>query len=187
MASSGTSQRHMRAIEKALADGEDAIRAHPPETFRIYEMALQAYEGGLAQAPEPEGLELLGLTWDESKTISRYLFCMAFISAWYHVHGDREHRDKTARSVAAMMALTPRSAESSFKELLEYERLHRENFTRLGIGRRSIGCTGLVFVALAVAASYAIIMWRRQGRPRSTSVLGCLPPRCRCSVEPWLS
>jgi hypothetical protein len=136
MASSGTGQRVMWAIERALADGEDAIRAHPPETVRIYEMALQAFKEGLAQAPEPEGLEILGLTWDESKTISRYLFCMAFISAWYHVHGDRERRDKTVRSVAALTAGTGRSAESSFAELMEYERLFREDFARHRIGHR---------------------------------------------------
>jgi hypothetical protein len=156
MASSGTSERYMRAIEKALADGEDAIRAHPPETVRIYEMALQAFKEGLAQAPEPEGLEILGLTWNESKTISRYFFCVAFISAWYHVHGDRERRDRAMRSVAALIAGTGRSAETSFAELMRYEHLFREDFAKHRIGRRSFGCTGVLFVALAVLARFAV-------------------------------
>ncbi len=127
----------LRMIEEGLADTERAIRSHPAATVAVYEQGVQAFLEGQSKAVEPEDLKATGLTVEQCKILRLYLVAMAFMSAWYHRHGDKARRDKAAQSAALLVAGAGLDPEAVFATLLEYETLWRTALERNNIGRCS--------------------------------------------------
>ena len=58
---------------------------------------------------------------------------MAFMSAWYHLQGDKAYRDKAAQSAALLTSAAGIDPDFAFKALLGYEKLWRTAFRQHGI------------------------------------------------------
>lgn len=140
-----------RSVEQGLADAEAAIRTHDERTFRIYENAARAFRAG--QDEDAAGIDLPQETLDDAKLSRNYLLAMAFMSAWWHRHGDTAQRDKAAQAAATVASTLGFDRQRTFDQLLKLEHRFREDLSREGIGRSGkLGCLPLVFVGLALAA-----------------------------------
>lgn len=138
------------AVREGLADAERAIRNHPPATVAVYEKAAAAFREGQDNAPVPEGLAASGLSLEDYKSLRLYLVAMAFISAWYHRHGDKQRRDIAAHSASLLVAGTGLPSEPVFRTFLEFEHLWRRTLAQEGIRRSRFGCLPVI-IGFAVA------------------------------------
>lgn len=143
------------AVREGLADAERAIRNHPPATVTVYEKGIAAFRQGQDNAPAPEGLAASGLSLEDYKALRLYVVAMAFISAWYHRHGDKERRDKAAHSASLLVAGTGLPSESVFRTFLEFEQLWRRTFAQEGIGHSKFGCLPAVVACVAAGITIA--------------------------------
>lgn len=79
--------------------------------------------------------ESLGLTLDQYETVQRYIYSMAFISAWFHRHGDRARRDAAAQAAATLLsAVGLGSPERVFAMVLNHERYGDAYSTLMELG-----------------------------------------------------
>ena len=144
---------------------EDAIHHHPAETVAIYEQGKAVFEGILAhgaasgQSAAREFELATGYSPDRAVIVFRYLHTVAFMSAWYHVSGDKARRDTAAQSACFLVGMAAMSPVEAMQMLVTWEQGWRKMLRAQGIGRRgSIGCAVLVFliISLVAAASAAI-------------------------------
>ena len=119
----------IRMIEAALDDAYRAIRSHPTETVQLFERARAAHERGMAGAAETDWSKGAQLSLSELATIHRYLFAMAFISAYWEVHGDLPRRDKAAQTASLLVAGVGLDPEAVMRRLLAYEEAWKTGMT----------------------------------------------------------
>ncbi|HET7550446.1 MAG TPA: hypothetical protein VFK04_04100 [Gemmatimonadaceae bacterium] len=146
MASNDLTETLVR-IRDGLNDAEHAIRQHPAATLAVYESNLAmlgraSFEWATADVPS--------LRMEDAAMIDRYMLAMAFISAWYHLHGDKPRRDTAAQSAAILVSAVGLEGVFVFKALLYYEREWRKLLRGAGIGSKAgAGCAAVVLLATA--------------------------------------
>ena len=90
---------------KALTqEHETAIGHHPAETIAVYRKARDAFMQGQAGASDTDWSRSVGLSLDELSVIHRYMLSSSFISAWYHLYGDKQRRNTAANSCCLLVA-----------------------------------------------------------------------------------
>jgi hypothetical protein len=135
---------HEQVVRQALEDAEIAIRHHPAVVVELYEEEMRLFEKWAEQALSGDPRALLA---------ARYCYAMSFISGWYHVHGDRANRDKSAQSAASVVGLVGAAPLVAFRDLVAYEQMWRRRFRKAGIGNsRPFGriLLGILILAAAV-------------------------------------
>lgn len=147
------------AIRRALDEAEVAIRNHPQPTVALYEEGSAAFREGQDSVAAPEWLASTGLGLDDYKVLRSYLLAMAFIAAWYHLHGDRARRDQAAHSASLLVAGTGLPADSVFELFIQFEHLWRHQMSTRKIGRSKVGC--MPALALLVAGGLIEPLLRR--------------------------
>jgi hypothetical protein len=125
-------------IKVGLADAEAAIRNHPPETMEVYESGVEAFQEGTGSTAEAPAAEALGLTFEDLRTVHRYLLAMAFIAAWYHLSRDLKRRDKAASSASLLVSGVGVDPDETFGRFLVYEQAWREILKANGIPNRPL-------------------------------------------------
>jgi len=109
-------------IATGLADAEEGIRSHPSETVSVYEEGKRAILHGQADAEESDWSRSAGFSLNELATAYNYLSAMAFISAWYHLNGNRAKRDAaTSPPCLLVSGLLGFSPEDVLRRYLEFE------------------------------------------------------------------
>lgn len=121
-------------IEVALQDAYEAIRSHPVETVQLFDRGRVAHEKGMAGAEESDWSRDVDLSLGELATIHRYLFTMAFISAYWDVQGDQPRRDKAAQTASLLVAGVGLEPGAVMQRLLKYEEVWRTAIKSEGIG-----------------------------------------------------
>ncbi len=98
------------------------------------------------------------MLWFIAATLAaHYSMAAAFISAWYHLHGDKANRDTAAQAAAMSLGLLGVDPEAAFRKILEYERLWRGSLREAGIGRSS---SPAPVIALLVIGAVVWVLWK---------------------------
>jgi hypothetical protein len=84
----------LREISELIAMQETAIQQHPRKLVSLYENLRNVIKSGQHTSWESETGEVLPLIEHEISQIQHYITCSSFISAWYHLAGEKENRDK---------------------------------------------------------------------------------------------
>ena len=119
-----TKDQKLAFISQGLADIEEAISTHPPETVAVYQQGRDAFSGGLAQAKESEWSRAAGLSLSDLTLTTRYFLASAFISAWHAVRGDKARRNQaTSPACLLVSAATGLTPEDVLNRFMQYEQV----------------------------------------------------------------
>jgi hypothetical protein len=147
-------------IRNGLADAENAIRSHPETTAGVYTGHVETFaRRDYTWARHPEG-GVPELSDDEVRLIDRYMLVMSFMSAWYHLHGDKVRRDKAAQSAATLVSGTGLDPIFVFKAMLHYERLWRKALVAAGVAARPRAGWAAVLALLVFGACLLALLTR---------------------------
>lgn len=119
-------------IASLLASHVAAIRKHPPPTVAIYAGKAEEIRATLPTVWSSESDEIVALSEKEVDLIRRFIACTAFISAWYHLAGLKEQRDKATHSCVNLISALGLADERVFKSHFEAERIWRRALSREG-------------------------------------------------------
>lgn len=154
MSKAVTKRELLSLISQGLEDMETAINHHPPETVSLYENAKRAFLEGQCKAEETEWSHGVGMSLEELAIMHQYLFATAFMSASYHIHGDRRRRDQATSPACLLVSGLGFNPEDVLDRYMKYERAWRASMRAAGIGRGR-RMTWLILLFLGVAA----IIW----------------------------
>jgi hypothetical protein len=116
-----TKQELLTLISEGLADAETAISHHPPDTALIYETGKGRFVDGHAKVEETDWSRASGLSLAELSLMHRYLFAMAFISAWHSVRRDKRRRNQTTSPACLLVSGLGFSPEDVLHRFMGYE------------------------------------------------------------------
>jgi hypothetical protein len=153
-------QEILNQIAELIELQERAIQHHPPETSSVYRKYRDAFIEGQRTAEETEWSRAMSLSLEELSLMHRYMLCSSFISAWYHLSGDRARRDKAAHSCSIVVAGLGPDSNQAFLKHLKYEQMWREAMKSEGIAPpplRAIGIAIVVLIVLAVIIAFVIL------------------------------
>ena len=143
-------------IRRGLADAEAAIQQHPSATIAVYASNVdtfgrQSFDWALSAVP--------ALTVEDAQAVDRYMLAMSFMSAWYHLHGNKAARDVAAQSAATLVSGVGFESMFAFKAMLHYESEWKRALSAAGIGTRSgAGCAGVLLLLLASGATGLLVL-----------------------------
>ena len=123
----------LREVAQLLESQEAAIASHPLPTAEVYQKGRDAFTTGQQNATEEPWMRAIGLRLEELALLRRYMVASSFISAWYHLRGDRAQRDKAAHSCAMLVAGLGEDSEQVMRRYLNYEQLWRRVMKAEGI------------------------------------------------------
>ena len=133
-----------------LADlQEHAIHQHPAKVAAVYVKCRDAFMESQRSAEGNEWSRSTFLAPDELLLMHRYMLSSSFISAWYHLRGDRSKRDQAAHSCCILMAGLGFDPELTLRTYIEHEQLWRLTMRHEGVAPRPVRGVGL-FVVLAI-------------------------------------
>lgn len=144
-------------ISQGLTEVETSISHHLPETVSLYQNANRAFLEGQSKSEETEWSRGVGMSLDELAIVHQYLFATAFMSAWYHVHGDRSRRDQATSPACVLVSGLGFTPEDVLHRYMKYEHAWRASMRAVGMGRGK-RMTLLILLFLAVAAIIWVIL-----------------------------
>lgn len=151
----------LKEVAALLNSQEHGIQQHPPETGDVYRKGRDAFLSGQQTATEEPWMRAAGLTLSELALLRRYMLSCSFISAWYHVHGDKAQRDKAAHSCAILVSGFGEDPEEVMRRYIEYEKLWRQVMKAEGIAPPRIRTAS----ALAIAYPLGAGLWMSTRAP----------------------
>lgn len=131
---------------------EKAIHNHPPATYSVYCKGRDAFIQGQETAAETEWSRAMSLSLDELSFIHRYMLSSSFISAWYHLRGDKANRDKAAQSCSLLIGSLTSNPEQVMLRYIKYEQLWRQTIKKEGIAPRRVP-------VLAITLAMIVLVW----------------------------
>lgn len=133
-----TKQEILQQISKLIDLQEDAIQHHPAAIAAIYVEGRDAFIQGQRTAKETEFSRAMSLTLNELSLMHRYMLSSSFISAYYHLAGDKTNRDKAAQSCCTLVASLSPGLDSLqvMQKYINYEQLWRQNMEAKGVAPR---------------------------------------------------
>ncbi len=144
----------LAGIIRALADVEEAIRQHPERTVSIYKKGKTAFLAGQQGVEETEWSRATGLTLPELTLMHQYLLAASFMSAWYHMHWDKKHRDQAAQSACLLVSGLGFDPLDVMGRFIRYEQMWRATMRSAGLGiGRKLG------YLLAFLLAVATVVW----------------------------
>ncbi len=152
-----TKEELINQLSESLAEIEKAIGEHPANTVALYEKAKSMLIEGQALAQETEWSRAKGLTLRQLAVMHQYLFANAFMSAWFHMHGDKERKEKSSSNACLLVSGLGFTPEDVLHNYLEYEQAFRSLMKDAGIGTRKH--YGLITVGIFVVIVSIVIAW----------------------------
>ncbi len=135
----------LHEIAEILELQEQAIKKHPARTG-------ETYRNGRDALIVPSQTTAIAASWagsptelstDEVELLLRYILSSSFISASYHLQGDKSRRDQAAHSCCTLIGSLGPDSELIFHQYLEFEKLWHAAMARDGIApgrlRRLVG------------------------------------------------
>jgi uncharacterized coiled-coil protein SlyX len=148
----------LREISELIAMQESAIQRHPRKLGAVYENVRDVIKSGQHTIWESETGETLPLNDHEISQIQHYLTCSSFISAWYHLAGEKENRDKAAHSCATLISSLGPDPEEVMRKYIESEQLWRRAMKKEGVAPRKIGIFTIILIVLIIGAILMVIL-----------------------------
>ena len=139
---------------------ESAIQQHPAEIVAVYTKGRDAFIEGQRVAKEAEWTRATPLTLDELSLMHRYMLSSSFISAWYHLAGDKANRDKATHSCCTLVASLGPTSEQVMHKYIEYEQLWRRTMKYEGVAPGRFGLIGLIII-LAIIGVILIVIFSK--------------------------
>lgn len=150
----------LQQIAELLDLQENAIQQHPVKTATVYLKGRSAFIEGQGTATETEWAHFLSLSLDELSLMHRYMLSSSFISAWYHLSGDKNQRDKTAHSCSTLVASLGPDPEQVMLKYIERERLWRDIMKYEGIAPQTFRfIVPTIIAAVIVLISIIMFYW----------------------------
>lgn len=118
-------QNILDEVAALLESVEQAIYSHPQQTAEVYRKGRDAFVSGQQAATEEPWLRTANLTFEDLTLLRLYMLASSFISAWYHLHGDKPQRNQITNSCVLVIAGFGEDPEQVMSRYLEYERLWR--------------------------------------------------------------
>ena len=137
---SGSRQDMLDEIAEQVDLQERAMQKHPPPTAAVY----REYRDDLTPS----------IITDTERLLHHYMLSSSFISAWYHLAGDKAQRDKAAYScsdlVGAAVDLDPTQV---MRRHIELEQLWRRVMKSKGIAPRRFPIFWVIVLGAVVVAA----------------------------------
>jgi hypothetical protein len=149
-----TKQKLLASMSQGITDAEAAIGRHPPATQSVYDEGKRTFLASQAKAEETDWSRTTGLSLAELSLMHQYLLATSFISAWYHVHGDKKRRNEATWPRCLLVSGLGFSPEDVLHRYMDYERAWRNSMRAAGIGA-SRGWVWLVLLLFALV----ILAW----------------------------
>lgn len=145
-----------RELGELVTLQEGAIDQHPPKTGAVYKQGRAAF----LPAQRTTLLEMenaSAITESDLTLASQYVLSSSFISAWYHLLGDKQRRDQAAHSCCTVISGLGLPPEQLMLRYLDSERRWRALMKQEGIApgavRRLLKWIVLVIVAAVILRS----------------------------------
>lgn len=150
-------QALLRQVAELLESQEQAIQQHPPETAQAYRKGRDAFMAGQGTTAEEDWMRSAELSLEDVALLHRYMLSSSFMSAWYHLRGQRAQRDKAAHSCALVVTEFGLDAEGVMLRYIDYERLWRRVMKAEGLAPFRPSPL-VVLLVLAVAGVLFVIL-----------------------------
>jgi hypothetical protein len=148
----------LKEISELIAMQESAIQRHPRRLVAVYENMQNVIKSGQHTSWESETGETLPLNDYEISQIQNYITTSSFISAWYHLAGKKQNRDKAAHSCAILISSLGPSPEEVMRKYIESEQLWRRVMKKERVAPKRISVLTIILVALIVGAILVAIL-----------------------------
>jgi hypothetical protein len=126
-------QETLQHIHELINMQERAIFNHPAKTSNVYQKGRDAFIDGQRTVTETEWMQAMSLSLNELFVIYRYMMTSSFISAWYHLCGDKTNRDKAAHSCATLISSLGMDPIKVMSRYIEFEQLWRMYLKEEGV------------------------------------------------------
>lgn len=140
----------LREITEIVAMQEAAIQKHNAKLVSAYKNTREVIESGQHSSWDAEHGEPLPLSNVEISQINKYITSSSFISAWYHLAGEKQNRDKAAHSCATLIAALGPNPEEVMRKYIETEQLWRRVIKQAGASPRKVGLVAIILLLLIV-------------------------------------
>jgi len=150
----------LKQIQELAYQQENAILQHTAEVVDVYIMGRDAFIEGQSDTDKNELFDCTPITFDELSLMHRYMLSSSFISAWYHLKGEKANRDKAANSCSFLVASLGPEPELVMQKYIEYEQLWRKTMNDVGVAPRSLRIYSF-FIVLAIIGIMLIIFFTK--------------------------
>lgn len=147
-----------KTIRELLDQQENAINTHPIEIYEIYKGGRDSFIIAQTLSDSNDKQSNMSFTQDEISLVNRYMLSSSFISAWYHINGEKEKRDKAAHSCSMIISNLGGDPEKVMKRYLDFERLWRDNFRKKKKGAASCLTSMLSLILLFVVFGVVLFL-----------------------------
>ncbi len=144
-------------ITEIVAMQEAAIQKHNAKMISAFENTREVIESGQHSSWDGENGEPLPLGDAEISQIQKYITSSSFISAWYHLVGEKQNRDKAAHSCATLVAALGPNPEEVMRKYIETEQLWSRVMKQSGASPSKISLVAVILLLLIVGA-IALVM-----------------------------
>jgi hypothetical protein len=148
----------LREISEIIAMQESVIQQHNKKLVSVYENTREVLQSGQHTSWDSESCEPLLLSDHEITQIQKYITSSSFISAWYHLAGEKQNRDKAAHSCASLISALGPNPEDVMLKYIETEQLWRRVMKKEGVSPKKFGVLAIIFIALIVSAILMVIL-----------------------------
>lgn len=142
----------LREISEIIAMQESAIQRHPTKLVSVYENMQDVIRSGQHTSWESETGKTVALNNYEISQLQKYITSSSFISAWYHLAGEKQNRDKAAHSCATLISLLGPDTEEVMRKYIETEQLWRRIMKKEGASPNRLGMAAIILIVLIVGA-----------------------------------
>lgn len=151
-------QEILQKIAELVELQEKAIQDHPPETSLVYRKGRDAFVTGQSTAEETKWSRSMSLSLDELSLMHRYILSSSFVSAWYHLSGDKAQRDKAAQSCSILIAGLGPQPGDVMRRYIEYEQLWRRTMKSEGITPRRFTVLWIFIIVIVLLFILKIVL-----------------------------
>jgi len=148
----------LREITEIVAMQEAAIQKHNDKLVSAYENTREVIKSGQHSSWDAENGEPLPLSDNEITQIQKYITSSSFISAWYHLAGEKQNRDKAAHSCATLIAALGPNPEEVMRKYIETEQLWRRVIKQSDASPRKIGLVAIILLLIIVGAILLVML-----------------------------
>jgi len=148
----------LREIKEIIAMQEAAIQKHNDKLVSAYENTREVIRSGQHSSWDGDNGESLTLSDNEIAQIQKYITSSSFISAWYHLAGEKQNRDKAAHSCATLISSLGPNPEEVMRKYIETEQLWRRVIKQSGASPRKISLVAVILLLLIVGAIALVIL-----------------------------
>jgi len=99
----------------------------------------------------------LSVSETELNYVLEYMTSSSFISAWYHLSGNKAKRDKAAHSCSTLISGLGKDPEPVMLKYLEFERFWRRAIKNEGVAPKNLRVWGLVLLTIVIITLFVLL------------------------------